>query len=143
MTIEAITTPLAAASGQLIGLDRILLLDTNRRAEAVRNVPSTLDIFDSHFPRFPVLPGVIILGTLGELAATLLRESTGFDWRTAEARTVRYRHFVQPGDVMNLSVELRSRDDSTALCSATASVDGKRVTTVGTLRMVPAVGMGA
>ncbi len=44
------------------------------RPRRIRNVPNTLAIFDSHFPRFPVLPGVLILGSLGELAGVLLEE---------------------------------------------------------------------
>ncbi len=57
-------------------LDRVVGVEPGRRAEAIRNVPSTLDLFDSHFPRFPVLPGVLILGTLGALAELLLRDTT-------------------------------------------------------------------
>ena len=54
-------------------LDRIVRV-TDDEAEAIRNVPNTLAIFDSHFPRFPVLPGVLILGSLGTLCAELLRQ---------------------------------------------------------------------
>jgi 3-hydroxyacyl-[acyl-carrier-protein] dehydratase len=132
--LPATTGPVT--TGQLIGFDRILAVEPGRRAEAVRNVPSTLAIFDSHFPRFPVLPGVIVLGSLAQLAAVLLRESTLHEWRLAEAQTVRFRRFVRPGDVLELSVELTECDGEQAVCAARASVDGQRVTTIGRLVLV-------
>jgi 3-hydroxyacyl-[acyl-carrier-protein] dehydratase len=129
--------------GQLICLDRIRVVEPGRRAEAVRNVPSTLAIFDSHFPRFPVLPGVLILGSLAMLAELLLRESTEVRWRLAQAEKVSYRHFVQPGDVMELVVELAEATSERTRCTARAVVDGRRVTTVGGLHLVPADLAGA
>jgi 3-hydroxyacyl-[acyl-carrier-protein] dehydratase len=128
--------PSATTTGQLISLDRIIAVEPGRRAEAVCNVPSTLAIFDSHFPRFPVLPGVVILGSLAKLAVLLLRESTQREWRLAEAQTVRFRRYVQPGDVMELVVELTGHDAEQAVCTARVCVDGKRVTTIRRLLFV-------
>lgn len=121
----------------LVVLDRVLSLEPGKRGSAIRNVPNTLIIFDTHFPRFPVLPGVLILGSMGLLAAKVLDEGDGW-WRLAQAERVRFRHFVQPGDQLDLSVEVKDATASTATCTATASVDGKPVTTVGRLRMARA-----
>ncbi|MGW4120600.1 3-hydroxyacyl-ACP dehydratase FabZ family protein [Nocardia sp. NPDC004711] len=120
-----------AAAPALVGLDRIVDLTAGRTAAAVRNVPSTLALFDSHFPRFPVLPGVLILGSLGELAALLMSETVGGAWELAAARTIRYRHFVRPGDSMHLHVDLLEP----GVCAGRVLVDGKRVTTVGRLEL--------
>jgi 3-hydroxyacyl-[acyl-carrier-protein] dehydratase len=120
------------------GLDRVLTLegDTGR---AIRNVPHTLSILDTHFARRPVLPGVLTLGSLGELAGLLLKERTGRPWRMAEAQQVRFRHFIQPGDQMELTVSLKSLADDTATFSGTVTVDGRTMTTTRQLRMVPRV----
>ncbi len=118
-------------------LDRIVTLEPGKPAVGLRNVANTLSIFDSHFPRFPVLPGVIILGTMGELAGLLLAEQTGGQWRLAGAERVRYRHFVRPGDQMEVVVDLKELSDEVALFSGDAKVDGKSVTTARQLRMVP------
>jgi 3-hydroxyacyl-[acyl-carrier-protein] dehydratase len=106
-------------------------------ATGVRNVPNTLAIFDSHFPRFPVLPGVLILGSIGALAAHLLEQQTGRKWRLAGAGNVGFRHFVQPGDQMEITVQLKERGDDEALMSGEAKVDGKLVTRARQLRMKP------
>jgi 3-hydroxyacyl-[acyl-carrier-protein] dehydratase len=118
-------------------LDRIVQIDPEKGAKALRNVPNTLSIFDSHFPRFPVMPGVLILGSLAELAGRLLTQRTGKPWRLARAETVRFRHFVQPGDQMTLSVDLKEFSPTAAVFSASVKVDDKVVSTARALRMVP------
>ena len=123
--------------GRLITLDRIVSVEPGKRAVALRNVPHTLAIFDSHFPRKPVLPGVLIVGSMGELAAHLLREQTGRPWRLAGASRISFRHFVQPGDQMELTVDLKEVGESGATLAASVRVDGKLVTSARQLRMVP------
>jgi 3-hydroxyacyl-[acyl-carrier-protein] dehydratase len=118
-------------------LDRILTVEPGESATALRNVPNTLAIFDTHFPRFPVLPGVLILGSLGALASHLLEAETGQPWRLAGADRVAFRHFVQPGDQLLLTVKLSSRSDSDAVLSGEVSVDERVVTRARKLRLVP------
>jgi 3-hydroxyacyl-[acyl-carrier-protein] dehydratase len=118
-------------------LDRIVAVDPGKSATALRNVPNTLAIFDSHFPRFNVLPGVLILGSLGALASELLERETGRPWRLAGAERVGFRHFVQPGDQLELKVTLKERSDDQAVLSGEATVDGRVVTRARKLRAVP------
>jgi 3-hydroxyacyl-[acyl-carrier-protein] dehydratase len=118
-------------------LDRIVSIDPEKGARALRNVTNTVAIFDTHFPRFPVLPGVLMLGSLGELAGVLLQQRTGRRWRLARAEQVRFRHFVQPGDQMALSVDLKEFSDTSATFSATVKVDDKPVSTARKIVMVP------
>jgi 3-hydroxyacyl-[acyl-carrier-protein] dehydratase len=119
------------------GLDGVVSVDPGKSAEGFRNVPNTLAIFDSHFPRFPVLPGVLILGSIGSLAAHLLEQQTGRKWRLAGAGNVGFRHFVQPGDQMEITVQVKERTDEEAVLSGEARVDGKVVTRARQLRMKP------
>jgi 3-hydroxyacyl-[acyl-carrier-protein] dehydratase len=123
-------------------LDRIVSVEAES-ATAIRNVPNTLAIFDSHFPRFPVMPGVLILGSLGALAGVLLEKETGKAWRLAGAERVGFRHFVQPGDQMELTVALKERTDTEATLSGEVKVDGKVVTRARKMRAVPAAPVDA
>jgi 3-hydroxyacyl-[acyl-carrier-protein] dehydratase len=116
-------------------LDGVIQLEPGVGATGYRNIPNTLAIFDTHFPRFPVLPGILILGTMGALAALLLTEETGKPWRLAGAEKVAFRHWVQPGDQMLVEVKLKSREDDEALLSAEATVDDKLITRARVLRM--------
>lgn len=122
--------------GRWTTLDRIMEVEPGQSATAIRNVPNTLAIFDSHFPRFPVMPGVLILGSLGTLAAELLEQETSRKWKLAGADRVGFRHFVQPGDQMELAVALKERSDDEAVLSGEVKVDGKVVTRARKLRMV-------
>jgi 3-hydroxyacyl-[acyl-carrier-protein] dehydratase len=129
-------------------LDRIVSIEPGQRAVALRNVPNTLAIFDSHFPRFPVLPGVLILGSLGSLACQLLESDAAEhsdalghsdapgQWRFAGADRVGFRHFVRPGDQLELTVELKERTDAEAVLSGEAKVDELLVTRARRLRLV-------
>lgn len=75
--------------------DRIEELVPGDRAVAVRNIPNTLTFFDTHFPRHPILPGVLLL----ESMAALAKAAAGGEraWRLESVRAVRFKHFVGPG----------------------------------------------
>ena len=122
--------------GRWCTLDRIVRVGDGE-AVALRNVPNTLAIFDSHFPRFTVLPGVLILGSLGILCGELLEHETGRRWRLAGADRVGFRHFVQPGDQLELVVKLGKIDGDEATLSGEVSVDGNVVTRARKLRARP------
>ena len=66
-------------------LDRVVGVEPGQSGTAIRNVPNTLAIFDTHFPRFHVLPGVLILGSLGELARLVVEGDSDRTWRLAGA----------------------------------------------------------
>jgi len=124
--------------GEWTSFDRLVDIEASRSARAIRNVPNTLAIFDSHFPRFPTMPGVLILGTMGAVAARLLEEQPGGAWRLAGAEQVGFRHFVQPGDQMEITVTLRELAADVAVMAAETRVDGRLVTRARRLRMEPA-----
>lgn len=124
-----------AAAAAAVGLDTVVSLRPGAAAVATRNVPATWAILATHFPRFPVVPGVLILDDLARLAALVLAADGGPDrWRPAGVTRVRFRHFVRPGDVAELSVEVRSGGDEPVL-RGDVRVDGSPVTTVGSLVM--------
>ncbi|GAA3377490.1 hydroxymyristoyl-ACP dehydratase [Streptomyces racemochromogenes] len=106
------------------------------RARAVRNVPNTLDLFATHFPRFPILPGVLLLASAADVAA-LAAPAAEYGWRPGEAARVRWRRPVRPGDQVDIVAELTGRDgDDTLHFKITATVDGRPVATVRQLTLV-------
>lgn len=131
---------------QLTGVDRVTELVPGVSARGVRGVGGTMDLLDDHFPDFPVLPGVLLLGSLAELAA-IVEESTTDE--TAEvaapalqlggATRVQFRTFVRPGDVLQL--EVKRTGEKTY--RASASVEGKAVMKVNALRLERVAPIGA
>lgn len=120
-------------------ITRLDHFEAGARGVASRNVPGTLDVFTTHFPRFPVLPGVLILGDLFRVASLFLERETSRAWKPAGVRQVRWRHYVQPGDRMEVSVTLTSVDGASAELRGSASVDGRVVATATALRLVAEV----
>jgi len=116
-------------------LDRVLELEPRVHARGVRNVPSTLDVFDSHFPRFPVLPGVVVLDTLSELARLTL-PGTPDEWRLADVGRMQFRHYVRPGDQLVLGVEVEEIETGSATLRGEARVAGRLVVRARQLRLV-------
>ena len=54
-------------------IDRILELDPGKRIRMVKNLTLGEEYLADHFPTFPVMPGVLMLQTLVEGSAWLLR----------------------------------------------------------------------
>jgi 3-hydroxyacyl-[acyl-carrier-protein] dehydratase len=119
-------------------LDRVTSIEPGQSGTALRNVPNTLAIFDTHFPRFNVLPGVLILGSLGELARLVVEGDTGRRWRLAGAGQVGFRHFVQPGDQLELTVTVKNASEDLVELTGEVKVDGKVVTRARRLTLAPA-----
>ncbi|WP_158884500.1 3-hydroxyacyl-ACP dehydratase FabZ family protein [Amycolatopsis anabasis] len=119
----------------MTGFDQVLSVRAGVRAEAIRNIPSTLDIFATHFPRFPVLPGVLILDELAAVARLALGDPGDGCWLLAEAHRVRYRRYVEPGDQLVLAAQVVEARACDAVCQGVARVDGRTVATVRELRM--------
>ncbi|MFG2480569.1 3-hydroxyacyl-ACP dehydratase FabZ family protein [Streptomyces fagopyri] len=125
----------AAGAEGLPAFDRLLELTEGERAVAVRNVPATLPCFTAHFPRHPVLPGVLLLESLAALARTAAGPGA---WRLAGVRGARFKHFVGPGDQVHLTVEVSEHTRQRTECRATARVEGRVVATVRALTLVSA-----
>ena len=61
-----------------------------------------------HFPRFPVMPGVLMLQSLTEAASWLWRATTGYRHTVVvlrEVKNVKYGGFMMPGRRMDVAVD--------------------------------------
>lgn len=118
----------------LIVLDGLSVLEPGKRALAWCNMPVTLNIFDTHFQLFPVVPGILLLESLYLLATHLLEENPGDRWFVSHVEQVRFRHFACPGDRLDISVELIQRNAESALLRGAIHVEEQRITTVRQIR---------
>ena len=98
-------------------VDRIVEVQPGKSLRAVKNLTLGEEYLADHFPTFPVMPGVLMLETLVEAGAWLLRATDDFRHsvivlREAQERQVRHLHGAGPAD--DDSVELAEQDDGTA-----------------------------
>ncbi len=79
-----------------------------------------------HFPRFPVMPGVLMLQSLAEAGAWLWRATSGYAHAVIvlrEVKNVKYGGFMQPGRRMDVAVDLVKEDGAWATFKGKGSDD--------------------
>src|SRR6266550_2104535 len=95
-------------------VDRLLELEPGKKIRTVKNLTLAEEYLADHFPRFPVMPGVLMLQTLVESAAWLLRLTEDFRHSVIvlrEAKNVKYGTFMEPGRTLTVTAELLEKPD--------------------------------
>ncbi|MBI5487237.1 MAG: 3-hydroxyacyl-ACP dehydratase FabZ [Deltaproteobacteria bacterium] len=109
-------------------IDRITEWRPGESAKGRKAITLSEDFFADHFPRHPVMPGVLVVESLAQLAG-LLVEQTVWEKHGKKAAAImvvveraRFRHFVSPGETLDLDVKLLSCHVEGAKVEATARV---------------------
>ena len=107
-------------------VDGVVEHEPGRRLVALKNVTVNEDFFQGHFPGSPLMPGVLIIESLSQAAATLLLDG---EPKTSSRRAflrgvdaAKFRRQVVPGDQVRLEVTLLARRPPLARARATALV---------------------
>src|SRR5262249_34436413 len=90
-------------------IDRIETWEPGKSLRAVKFLALGEEYLADHFPRFPVMPGVLMLQATVEAAAWLWRITSEFAHPVIvlrEVKNVKYGTFMQPGRRMDVGVEL-------------------------------------
>jgi beta-hydroxyacyl-ACP dehydratase FabZ len=97
-------------------VDRILELDVDAgRVVGIKNVTNNESYFQGHFPGNPVMPGVLQMEAMAQVAGVMLNSRIGNEGKTAyfvSMNKVKFRKMVIPGDQLRIEVEpirIRSR----------------------------------
>ena len=107
-------------------VDRVLELEGYRRAVGIKNVTVNEPFFSGHFPGQPIMPGVLILEAMAQLAGTLLlrrMENTGKLPMLWAIDKVKLRRSVVPGDQLRLEVEATKVRDTIGKVDCVAKVN--------------------
>jgi 3-hydroxyacyl-[acyl-carrier-protein] dehydratase len=99
-------------------LDRISELSPPTRARGVKCVALSDDVFEHHFPGYPVLPGALIVEALAQLGGVLLeatQRQRGYHNLHALLVAIdraKFRQMARPGDRLELITEtVRASED--------------------------------
>lgn len=108
-------------------LDHVLELEAGARIKAVKRLSPNEHYLKDHFPRFPVMPGVIMIEAMFQASAWLVRQSEGFAHSAVllkEARNVKYSDFVTPGQTLVVTAEILKQDAVFTTLKTQATVNG-------------------
>lgn len=109
-------------------VDRVLEAEPGVRAVGIKNVTINEPFFAGHFPGWPIMPGVLILEAMAQVAVAALaslpeyRGKAGF---FAGIEAARFRRPVVPGDQLRLELQILKRRGPLVRCQATATVAGE------------------
>ena len=107
-------------------MDAITEYEAGRRLVAVKNVTVNEEFFQGHFPGAPLLPAVLMLESLAQVAAILLLQRADAPPNARVSlrgvNDAKFRRQVVPGDRLRLEISLGRRRSSLARAQAVAFV---------------------
>jgi len=122
-------------------VDRLLRLEEGKEIVVHKNVSNSEDYFADHFEGRPIMPGCLILETCDQAARLLLGKSEGFARLPSLEQVVnaKMRHFVQPGDLLEVHAAVVRQAADTAEVRASVTVGERTVARTSLLyRLTPA-----
>ena len=93
-------------------VDRVLEIEKGVRIKALKNVTINEPFFVGHFPHRPVMPGVLMLEAMAQVAALLAFDTMGVTpddkmvYYFAGIDGARFKRPVEPGDQLVMDVTL-------------------------------------
>ena len=118
-------------------VDQILEFEKGKSATGTKVVTMSEDFLADHFPRFPVMPGVLQLEAISQVASWLAFVTSDFKMKgtLSELGTIKFKDFVKPGDQMIIEVSFQSSDSEGVTFKATVKVKDKLKTTLTSARL--------
>lgn len=110
-------------------VDRVVELEPGVRIVAVKNLSLAEEYLADHFPGFPVMPGVLMLESMTQAAAWLVRTSEDFAHSVVllkEARNVKFASFVEPGMTLTVTAEVLGQDERQTRFKVHGEVDRRQ-----------------
>ena len=129
-------------------LDKVIKLDPGKSAVGIKNVTINEPYFSGHFPTQPIVPGVLIIESLAQLAAVMYCSEffpADTDWDNLDGgsineeeiaskvgylvdiKNVKFKKIVRPGDTLELKVFKKAQFGLMSQLKVQALVDGEGV----------------
>lgn len=114
-------------------VDHITEWTSGETIKGVKNVAMSEDFLEFHFPKNPIMPGVMLLEALTQLTGWLEAASSDFNnwFLISSVRKCNFYGFAFPGDQVSLEVSsVSSPAEGKKVYKGLGSVNGKKKITV-------------
>lgn len=114
-------------------VDRIVELEHGKRCVGIKNVSINEPFFPGHFPGHPVMPGVLIVEAMAQVAGIMAYLASDEETRKKVSYfmaidSVKFRKPVVPGDQLRIEISTTLNRRGIWGVDGKAFVDGKLVT---------------
>ena len=110
-------------------VDRITELEPDKRVVGLKNVTINEQFFQGHFPGMPVMPGVLIIESMAQVAGVMIYRELAEPKKKliyfTGIENARFRRPVVPGDQLRIEMDLLNRRKNFGKLHGRATVDGK------------------
>jgi beta-hydroxyacyl-ACP dehydratase FabZ len=110
-------------------VDRILEIEPGKRVVGIKNVTFNEEFFQGHFPGNPIMPGVLVLEAMAQVAGIgllgILPEPEKKVMYLTGVDKCKFRRPVVPGDQLRLEAEILGTKMRITRCRAVATVEGR------------------
>ena len=112
-------------------VDRIVELEPDKRIVGLKNVTINEQYFQGHFPEAPVMPGVLLLESMAQVAGVLIYRNMPDRGNKliyfSGVENAKFRRPVVPGDQVRIEMELLNRRSNFGKMAGRATVEGRLV----------------
>lgn len=109
-------------------VDKIIDMEAQKRAVGIKNVTINEPFFQGHFPDQPIMPGVLIVEAMAQVAAVICmgaEENKGKIGVFTGIDNCKFRKQVVPGDALHIEVEMTAFRRGIGKAEGKAYVDGQ------------------
>ncbi|MBL1437764.1 MAG: 3-hydroxyacyl-ACP dehydratase FabZ [Rhodobacteraceae bacterium] len=113
-------------------IDKMRDVVLGQSAVGIKNVTANENIFQGHFPDKPVFPGVLIVEAMAQTASALVVETLELAGKNPlvyfmSLEATKFRKLVEPGDQLELHIDLIRKRGKVWKFRGEGIVDGKLV----------------
>lgn len=128
----------------LLMIDRIIDIDADNSATGIKNVTFNEPHFQGHFPGQPVMPGVLIIEAMAQVAGAITLKAAGSDKPSLvyflTIDNAKFRKPVVPGDRLEIRVKRLKKRGNISRFACEAFVDGGMVAEAEVAAMIALAG---